>query len=434
MNIRTCMVSFIAVLVILVAMSTVIAVDDNWTDHECEEWEDCDDWEDFVTIDEVEVNDVILEDGPVFSGDVDEVLPVMVLFTANTDASDVRVRVYIEGYRDEISVSSDRFHIREGSQYVKKFSIKLPSTFDIDDLSEDVNLVVRISAKNEDSIEEDFDLLVQRNSYSLNILSVDTPQRIVAGSTIAVDFVVENNGNERLDNVYVRASIPELGVERTVYVRDLRPIPEEDLNDIRDTESRRIYLDIPRDAALGNYALEVEAYNYDTNTKVRKNVMVEDVKTEIVPVTTGKTVAVGSETTFDVVLINPSERSVVYTITPSEVSKGLVVEIEEPVVVVPRDSSKTVKVKVRATDSASEGTHVVGVNVNSESGLVKQVKFSVNVDNDSRITSATGTNVSAITVITVILVIIFVVLLIVLIVLLTKKSEEPEEFGETSYY
>ena len=47
--------------------------------------------------------------------------------------------------------------------------------------------------------------------------------------------------------------------------------------------------------------------------------MVEDVKTEIVPVTTGKTVAVGSETTFDVVLINPSERSVVYTITPSEV-------------------------------------------------------------------------------------------------------------------
>ena len=416
MNIIIFLVSFVAVFAILVAMSTVSA------------------YEDFVTIDEVEVNDVTIEDGILFSGDVDEVLPVRVHFTANTDASDVRVRVYIEGYRDEISVSSSRFHVINGTSYVKKFSIKLPSTFDLDDLSEDVNLVVRISAKGEDSVEISESILVQRNSYSLEILSVDTPQRIVAGSILPVDFVVENNGNERLDNVYVRASIPELGIERSVYVRDLERIPEEDLNSIRDTESRRIYLDIPRDAALGNYALEVEAYNYDTNTKVRKNIMIEDVKTEIVPVTTGKTVAVGSETTFDIVLINPSERSVVYTITPSEVSKGLVVEIEEPVVVVPRDSSKTVKVRVRATDSASEGTYIVGVNVNSESGLVKQVKFSVNVNDDSRITTPIGRNVSAITVITVILVIIFVVLLIVLIVLLTKKSEEPEEFGETSYY
>jgi len=416
MNIKIFLVSFVAVFAILVAMSTVIA------------------HEDFVTIDEIEVNDVTIDHDIVFSGDVDEVLPVRVHFTANTDASDVRVRVYIEGYRDEISVSSSRFHVINGTSYVKKFSIKLPSTFDLDDLSEDVNLVVRISAKGEDSVEISESILVQRNSYSLEILSVDTPQRIVAGSILPVDFVVENNGNERLDNVYVRASIPELGIERSVYVRDLERIPEEDLNSIRDTESRRIYLDIPRDAALGNYALEVEAYNYDTNTKVRKNIMIEDVKTEIVPVTTGKTVAVGSETTFDIVLINPSERSVVYTITPSEVSKGLVVEIEEPVVVVPRDSSKTVKVRVRATDSASEGTYIVGVNVNSESGLVKQVKFSVNVNDDSRITTPIGRNVSAITVITVILVIIFVVLLIVLIVLLTKKSEEPEEFGETSYY
>ena len=416
MNIRIFLVSFVAVFAILVAMSTVIA------------------HEDFVTIDEIEVNDVTIDHDIVFSGDVDEVLPVRVHFTANTDASDVRVRVYIEGYRDEISVSSSRFHVINGTSYVKKFSIKLPSTFDLDDLSEDVNLVVRISAKGEDSVEISESILVQRNSYSLEILSVDTPQRIVAGSILPVDFVVENNGNERLDNVYVRASIPELGIERVVYVRDLERIPEVNLNSIRDTESRRIYLDIPRDAALGNYALEVEAYNYDTNTKVRKNIMIEDVKTEIVPVTTGKTVAVGSETTFDIVLINPSERSVVYTITPSEVSKGLVVEIEEPVVVVPRDSSKTVKVRVRATDSASEGTYIVGVNVNSESGLVKQVKFSVNVNDDSRITTPIGRNVSAITVITVILVIIFVVLLIVLIVLLTKKSEEPEEFGETSYY
>ena len=140
---------------------------------------------------------------------------------------------------------------------------------------------------------------------------------------------------------------------------------------------------------------------------------------------TSKSISVGQETIYSVVIVNPSDRMVVYTITPEE-SKGLIVDVAEPIVTVPADSSRTVKIRVKATESADEGTHLIVVNVNSESGLVKQVSLTANVEDTGR--------TDTVFVLTVILAIIFVVLLIVLIVLLTKKPAETEEFGETSYY
>jgi uncharacterized membrane protein len=116
---------------------------------------------------------------------------------------------------------------------------------------------------------------------------------------------------------------------------------------------------------------------------------------------------------------------VVYTLT-SSVSKGLIVEVAEPVVAVPAGSSRTVKVSVKATDSADEGTNVVTVTANSQNGLTQEVSFNANVEKQS--------GVDAIIVLTIVLAVIFVVLLIVLIVLLSKKPVENEELGETSYY
>ena len=128
---------------------------------------------------------------------------------------------------------------------------------------------------------------------------------------------------------------------------------------------------------------------------------------------------------------------VVYTITPEE-SKGVLVEVTEPVVTVGADSSRTVQILARATKDADEGTYVVTVNAISEAGMSKQVSFSVNVEKSSSsgITgSVVGGNANTAVVLTVILVIVFVVLLIVLIVLLTKRpAEQSEEFGETNYY
>ena len=387
---------------------------------------------DFVTIDKVRVNGIAVSEGNITAaGDISETVPVEVYFTANRDASKVRVKVYLEdGFKDEIYDRTDRFHVVEGSSYAKRFSLKLPSTMDLEDLRQEISLYVQFTAEGEDQVEADYPIEMQRQEFGLNILSIDAPDRVLSGSTIAVDVVLQNNGDERLDNTYVKASIPELGIERKLWFGDLNPTEENDTEEIPDVITKKIYLTVPRNAVPGTYNIEIEAYNYDTSTTAKQKIVVSGIETGALSAVTSKKIAVGEETSFEVVLINPNDRMVVYSITPEE-AKGLLVDVEEPISAVSADSSKTVKVNVKASESAEEGTHVVTVDVNSEAGLVKQVSFSVNVEKK---TTASVTTASPVFILTIVLVVIFVVLLIVLIVLLSRKPSEPEEFGETSYY
>lgn len=414
MKSKVFLVSF-AILALVFALNTVLAIETG----------------PFVSIQEVQINDIIASaTGVTVAGEVLRTIPVEVEFEANRDASDVRLKVYIEGYRDDISESTDRFHILEGSTYKERFSIKLPSSMDLDDLDEDLTVTVRISSKDEAAVEQEYTVRMQRDLYSLSILSVDAPSQVTAGSTVALDVVLENNGNERLDNTYVRASIPELGVERIVYFGDLSPTVDENYEEIVDATNKKLYITIPKNAKAGVYNLEIGAYNYDTKTTVVKKIAVGSVETGVLPSTASKTVAIGEEATFDLVLVNPSDRMVVYSVTP-EAAKGLLITVSEPVVSVPADSSRTIQVKVKATESAEEGTQAVTVSIASDGNAVKQASFNLNVEKAG---STTIGKSNTVLILTVILSIIFVVLLIVLIVLLTKKPAETEEFGETSYY
>jgi len=420
MKSKAFLVSFLALLAMAFVLTSVSATD-------------------FVDVSDVEVNgvsynlDSVPEDIAV---SVSETIPVVVKFTAEENVSDVRVKAYIEGYRDEISDETSRFHILEDNTYIKRLSLKLPSTIDLDDLDDEIQLLVRVSAKEKESVEVFVPLEIQKYLYDLNLLSIEAPEVVYAGSTVAIDVVVENNGYDRLDNVYLKASIPGLGIERKVYVGDLESVVDEYDDDVNDARAKRVYLTVPRNVIPGNYELEIEAYNYDTSVTSTGRIVVRDVETGVIPSVTSKTVAPGKETSFNLVLVNPNDRMVVYTITPEE-SKGLIVEVTEPVVTVGADSSKNIEVKVRAANNAEEGTYLVTVNANSEAGLQKQVSFSVNVEKSSRagVTGAAiGERTNTAVVLTVILVIVFIVLLIVLIVLLTKRPEEQEELGETNYY
>ena len=393
----------------------------------------------FVSIDDVTVNGISVdEQNRVLVGHVGETVPIEIEFTAQTDVDNrVRLKVSIDGFKDEIEDSKIvRTSLKEGVTYYESFNLKLPSTMDLEDLDERITLEVSFDAKGQDDVDAAYEIEMQRDLYSLGILSVDAPETVTAGSIVAVDVVVENNGNKRLNNNYVKVSIPELGVEKKVYVGDLSEKEssdyEEDYLDITDTESKRVYITIPRNSVPGIYNLQVEAYNYDASTSVKKKIVVSSSQVGILPSVTSKTISKGQETTFDVVLINPSDRMVVFSITPDQ-AKGLVVEATEPVVAVSADSSRTVKIRVKATDSAEEGTHLVTVNVISEDGTSKQVSFSVSVEGQETSTAITGRS-DVVLILTVVLAIIFVVLLVILIVLLTRRPAEAEELGETSYY
>jgi len=384
-----------------------------------------------VTIDGADVSD-----SSVSGIEAGSVLPIKVVFKAvdsdedsDVDASDVRVRAEINGYRSDITDRTDRFELVGGSTYTRYLTLSLPS--DIDPTEE---YTLRIQFSNQDSIDYvDYTISLQRESYNVDVLFVEGPDRTTPGSMISYNVVLKNRGMHKLEDIFVKVSVPELDIEKRVYFGDVNPQDEDEVDEElreanrRDAVERIVYLTVPDNAKSGVYGVEVEAYNVDTIDAVSKSLIisgVEGISNIIIP-DTAKTIDIGEEKTYEIVIINSGSKIKVYSLTPGE-SEGLIVDVSS-VTTVPADSSKTVRVRVKATESAEEGTHVVTINVVSEGEVVETIDLTANVEKGS----ATVTN--SVVVLTVILVIVFVVLLIILIVLLTRKPAEVET-EETSYY
>jgi len=232
-----------------------------------------------VSINEVEANDVVLSSGLTLAGTASDSLPVVVRFTSNADLEDLKVKAWVEGYKNDVSASTSRFDVLSGSTYIKKLSLTLPSVQDMEDVDETLTLYVRIADKN-DEVEQDYKIRLQRESYSFNVLSVEMPLKAVAGEVIPLDIVLKNIGSRELEDAFVTASISELGVQKKVYFGDLQPEDCIDDCDEEDARERRVYLIVPSDAKSGDYTVEVKATNYDTTSTVRKVLTVAGTQSE----------------------------------------------------------------------------------------------------------------------------------------------------------
>ena len=274
---KAILVSIIALFAIVLTLNAVMAASDVLSDI------------DYLSDVQVTVNDIVV--GSSVAGFVSDNVPVEIQFTANfsglledtTDdgikesLGDAKVKVYIEGYKSEISDTTSRFHIVDGSTYLKRLSLELPSSLDLDESIEDLKLIVRISAKGEISYEKEYPITMQRDTYGLSVLSIDTEDKVAAGSVLALDIVIKNLGSDRLDDTYVKASIPELGISKRVYFGDISSIEDGTYDEIRDSLNKRVYLAIPADAISGIYNVEVEAYNYDAIVTASKRVIVSGI-------------------------------------------------------------------------------------------------------------------------------------------------------------
>ncbi len=350
-------------------------------------------------------------------GNVNDVVPIRVTFNAVDDVSDVKVKVYMEGHRDDVSVSTNRFDIETGRTYTKLLSLRLPS--DSDDLSEEYTLYVEVISK-DDRSEEEYTISMQRESYTFEVLSVDYSSRILAGEVVPVSVVVKNIGYNRMDDTYVVVSIPALGVSSRGYVGDLIPVEDYDeYDDEEDSMLRMVYLKVPKNTESGVYELEIEVYNDDAETVLTRLISVDDfTSTLVLAAMKNQDLNAGETVTYDLIIVNSADDVKVFNI---KTISGDVLSVSAPsVITVGPDTSETVSVVVKASSDAVVGTYTFSVDVDG-----KQTVFGANVVGVSVSTSVVA--------LTVVLVIIFVVLLAVLVVLLTKK-EKPIDEVETSYY
>lgn len=379
---------------------------------------------------DVEFSGVRLGASTTMVGNVGEVVPVQVTFMASADESDVKIKVYMEGHRDDVSASTDRFDIEDGNVYTKLLRLGLPS--DSDELSEEYTLYVEVVSKN-DRTEREYSISVQRESYTIEVLTADYSSRVSAGDVVPVSVVVKNNGYDRLDDVYVRVSIPALAISSRGYVGDMVPtedcvLSEDDDNNIivnncndddEDSVEKVVSLRIPENAKAGVYEMEIGVYNRDAEVVVTKLISIGDsASTMVLAAVKNKDLNAGETVIYDLIIVNSADNIKVFNI---EAVSGDTLSVSVPsVVTVGPDSSEIVAVAVSAANDAEVGTYTFSVGVNGE-----QTVFGANVVGESVSTSVVA--------LTVVLVIVFIVLLAVLVVLLTRK-EKPIEEVETSYY
>ncbi len=368
----------------------------------------------------IEVDGIDVSDNPsVIAG---ESVSVKVQFTSNVTASDVRVKVEIEGDKVDVDAVSTPFDVEAGHTYKKTLTLKVP--FELKDkLSDNVDLNVKIWNGDYKSEYTGIPLRVQRPSYNPVVKSISTSQTVEAGQSLPVDIVVKNMGYDELNDLYVTVRISELGVKKTAYFGDLVPLEvcSEDCKE-EDTVSGRIFVEIPYSVKAGSYELEVEVTNDDVTSNFAKEIVVKNDFTQSVLVTTSsRIVSVGEEAKYTLLLVNPTNSLKVYRVV-AESSSEVTSVADESVVAVPAGSSKTVTITAKA---ATPGEYNFKVNVLSGEKITDTVALSLKAEPKS------VTN--PIVVLTIVLAVIFLVLLVVLIVLLGRKPKKTEEFGE-SYY
>lgn len=352
-----------------------------------------------------------------------ETISIKVYFTALKNDTDVTVEAEIEGEKVDVDTMTSSFDVEAGSKYKKTLTLKVPYELK-DELSSDLTLNIEIDGREHKTKLSDIVLKVQRPSYNADIKSVSAPQTVEAGETFPVDIVVKNIGYNDLDDLYVVVGISALGIEKSAYFGDL--VADEwnyDCDcDETDTWSGRLYLETPYDVSEGIYALEVKVTNDDlTSSEVKQIVIKNDFSENVIVTSARKTVAVGENAEYGLLIVNPTNKLKVYRIV-TESSGSFSSNAGESVVAVPAGSSKSVKITANAN---TEGEYNFNVNVFSGEKLVSTVSLSLNAQG-SAVTSP-------IVILTIVLAIIFLVLLVVLIVLITKKPEKTEELGE-SYY
>ena len=382
----------------------------------------------FATIQSIEVNGVTANSFPStlnVGAIAGQIIPVQVNFYGNSNASNVRLKAWVAGSSD-YSYSSDRFDVYSGSTYSSTVALQVPSNIDPTE-----GLQVYVSLESQDSGQGDqqyVSLAAQRQSYSVDILAVNSNSQVQAGDNLALDIVLKNDGSHNADNTFVKATIPELGVSQTGYFGDMSPVDSTDFPDsIQDSAERQLSISIPSSAQPGVYTVQIEAYNGDTSTTATQKIAVlgAGANSIVAPDTQSRSFAAGTQGTYTLTLVNSGDKIQVYNLVVQNANDALNVNVDQPVVAVPAGSSKNVQVTAM---SSQTGNYPFSVNVQSSGSLVSTQNFNADV------ISSTGSLAgSTAVVLTVILAIVFIVLLVVLIVLLTRKPEKTQEFGE-SYY
>ncbi|UZE94315.1 MAG: hypothetical protein IB618_01955 [Candidatus Pacearchaeota archaeon] len=381
---------------------------------------------------------------------------IKVSFIANDDFEETKVKAWIGGYHDDIEAETSLFDVFEGKTYTKTLDLFIPKNIDARDtytLHVDIQQKHGLSGTDEADIETE----IQRIANWIEIMSVELydsgnyygscggcTMTFEAGTTLYVDVAVKNRGNHEAEDVYVRVSLNELCIERTIYLGDLEA---SDDDDDEDAKTVTVALIIPLDAYAGIHTLEVKAYNDEVSDIEFRDVIIEgpgkkekeyeEGEVEIVPQITSNEIELGKGAVYTLLVANFGDETEDFIVSALGTEGGCgetacagwaEVTINPQAFSLRPGESKIVNVYVAVSENAVEGEHIFSVKIEHDS---KSEQYSMVANVVKEEGKGIGDLKTILTIVGIILAAAIIVLLILL--LTTRKSAEKAEVEE-SYY
>ena len=142
-----------------------------------------------VTIDQIKIDDVFASGNEV-AVVAGETITVKVMFTALQSASDVKLKLELEGAKVDEEAVTAPFTVEKGKKYSKTLTLTVPYELQ-DEVSDELTLDVKIWNGDFRTESDKISLNVQRPSYNAAIMSIDSAQSVKAGKIYSVDVVLK---------------------------------------------------------------------------------------------------------------------------------------------------------------------------------------------------------------------------------------------------
>lgn len=355
-------------------------------------------------------------------------MTVKVVFKGGRDLSNVKIHTWINGYRDEIESRTGEFDVFANDQYTRSLFLQIPSDIDARDR---YTLYVSIEGKRQFTGVGNavMNLDVQRDANLLEIKSVDLYDHnadniFTSGNTMFADVVVKNRGNHRADDVYVRVSIPEMGVSRNVYIGDLAPYDNDDEDAVKATLALPLLV-----GKEGQFTVNIETYNSELSTKTTRTITVVKEQTknvQIMPQITQADANSGDRAKYSLIVSNLGETSEDFTVEVLGTEGWAVVQTNPASFSLAPGQNKLVQINLDVDKDAETMQYPFTVRVRY-GNEAKQYNYIANV-------TKTGFDWKiALTILGIVLAVAVIVLLVVMLVKQGKKNPEQESEFE-SYY
>lgn len=344
---------------------------------------------------------------------------------ATADNAIVRAWTRIEG--QYLEDETGKFDIvRENNQYVKTLYLTMPCSVKS---FKNATLHVEVEADNDvrgiSSADIPFD--IQRTANELSIESLDVTQSCgTSCNTVTADVVVKNTGNHDLDDIYVKATIKELGVSGTKYIEVLVPYRT---HDDSTSEEVTIALQLPANVQAGTYTMEISAYNGDTETTMTQQFSVggsyQTASVDIAPQTTRQDIVQGESAAFTFIVTNKGTSTQTFSVETTGLDTWATGQTTPATFSLAPGQSQLVTVYASTKDDAVTAEHLFSVKVNYGTDS-KTVNFVGNVTEKKSALDLKTT----LMIVGIVLAVAIIILLIVLLAQKTRTSEKTEE----SYY